>query len=175
VDVARAKAKAHYHGNKDRHRNTRLLRKYGISLVEYDALFVAQGAVGLLAQTEVNHVSLALKLPLPEAGLLDVLAELPESPCLRSFTFSWPLRLLRRVQEADEEPSCVPAVSADFLHRLLGECPLGRHLSHLGSSWPFDAAQAALIRRLGVEPADARHRLWMHALPAACFRARHGG
>ena len=43
VDVARAKAKAHYHGNKDRHRNTRLLRKYGISLVEYDALFVAQG------------------------------------------------------------------------------------------------------------------------------------
>jgi hypothetical protein len=28
---------------------------------------------------------LALKLPLPEAGLLDALAEVPESACLRSF------------------------------------------------------------------------------------------
>jgi hypothetical protein len=130
-----------------------------------------RGAIALLAQTEVNHVSLVLKLPLPEPGLLDALAELPESPCLRSFSFSWPLRLLRRVQEAGEQPGCVPAVSAGFLHRLLKSCPLGRHLSYLGSSWPFDAAQAGLIRRLGVEPADARLRLWMHQLPASCFRA----
>jgi uncharacterized protein (TIGR02996 family) len=132
-------------------------------------------AVGLLARAEVNHVSLALKLPLPEAGLLDALAGLPESPCLRSFTFSWPLRLLRRAQGGGEEPRRVPAVSAGFLLRLLKECPLGRHLSHLGSPWPFDAAQAALIRRLGVEPADGRQRLWMHELSPASFRSRHGG
>jgi hypothetical protein len=131
-----------------------------------------RAAVGLLGQMEVNHVGLALKLPLPEAGLVEVMAELPESPCLRTFTFSWPLGLLRRVQEGREEPRCVPAVSAGFLHRLLKECPLGRHLSHLGSPWPFDAAQPALIRRLGVEPADARQRLWMHQLPASCFRPR---
>jgi hypothetical protein len=43
TDVARARAKAHYHENKDRHRSTRLLRKYGISLIEYDVLLAAQG------------------------------------------------------------------------------------------------------------------------------------
>jgi hypothetical protein len=128
-------------------------------------------AVALLVGAEVNHVSLALKLPLPEAGLLDVLAEMPESPSLRTFSFSWPLRLLRRVQGDAEEQTCVPAVSAGFLYRLLKGCPPGRYLSHLGSSWPFDAAQAALIRGLGVEPADARQRLWMHQLPASRFRA----
>jgi hypothetical protein len=132
-------------------------------------------AAALLARTEVNHVSLALKLPLPEDGLLDALAKLPESPSLWSFTFSCPLGPLCRVRGAGEEPTCVSAVSAGFLRRLPADCPLGRHLSHLGSPWRFDTPQARLIRSLGVEPADARRRLWMHALPPASFRARHSG
>lgn len=43
-EAARAQSRAHYHANKDRHRNTALIRQYGLSLAEYRAMLAAQDA-----------------------------------------------------------------------------------------------------------------------------------
>jgi hypothetical protein len=42
-EISRARAKAHYHNNKDRHRETRWLRKYGITRAQFDAILSAKG------------------------------------------------------------------------------------------------------------------------------------
>jgi hypothetical protein len=65
-----------------------------------------------------------------------------------------------------------PSFGDGFLKRLLGELPLGRHLTHLACNPAWSPEQAALIRCHGVEPAHAGHELWMHDLPPAAFQAR---
>lgn len=42
-EVSRARANEHYHNNKDRHRDKRMQRKYGIGIEDYDALLLLQG------------------------------------------------------------------------------------------------------------------------------------
>jgi uncharacterized protein (TIGR02996 family) len=129
-------------------------------------------AVDLLTKAGVNHLGLDLRNALREDTLLQELARLPASPCLRTLTLGWPMRLLRR-SGVDEQgrPRCTPAASTAFLRRLL-DVPLGLHLTHLASSWPFDDEQAEAVRGCGVEPAHAPHALWAHDLPASCFRSR---
>jgi uncharacterized protein (TIGR02996 family) len=130
-------------------------------------------AVDLLGHGEVNHVGLDLRWALREETLLDELARVPESTCLRSISIAWPLRLLVPAGGDGQEGSGrTPAVSVGFLRRLLGDCPLGRHLTHLASSWSFNEVQAETIRNLGVEPFQAEHSLWMHDVPPDCFRQR---
>jgi uncharacterized protein (TIGR02996 family) len=132
-------------------------------------------AIDLLALADGNHVSLDLRAALGEDGLLDVLARLEETPSLRSLTIDWPLRLLQHVEAGESgTPSCTPAVSEGFLRRLLLECPIGRHLTHLASCWAFNADQAIVIRGLGVEPVHAEQPQWMHAVPPIRFRRRPG-
>jgi uncharacterized protein (TIGR02996 family) len=129
-------------------------------------------AAALLAGAEVNHAHLELRLPMLEATLLEGLSLIPESASLRTLSIDWPLRMLRhrgRVAPA-LAAQAEPAVSPGFLARLL-RCPAGRHLSHLGSSAPFNGRQARLVARLGVGPVHARHPLWMHAYPPARFVA----
>jgi hypothetical protein len=92
-------------------------------------------------------------------------------PECRSLTFAWPLRLLASTG-SDGQQIRTPAVSVGFLRRLLMDCPLGWHLTHLASSWPFSVEQASVIRCLGVEPIHAEHSLWMHDVPSDCFRQR---
>ena len=41
--VSRARANAHYHNNKDHHRSTRMMRKYGITIEVYDRMLSLQG------------------------------------------------------------------------------------------------------------------------------------
>jgi hypothetical protein len=140
------------------------------------ALFVVQGrqgllcAVGLLLAMDVHHVHLDLRQPLRESTGLEVPELLPESSCLRSVTFDWPLGMLRCLHPAGQGPYTVPTASERFLHRLVRECPLGKSLSHLGSSPAFSVEQAGLLRGLGLEPVDARERPWMHGLSPSCFK-----
>ena len=109
-----------------------------------------------------------------EDSLLEGLTEIPESACLRTLSIYWPLALLCRPTDDSEKPGVVAAVSEGFLDSLLGELPLGRHLTHLASSHPFAAEQARVIRGFGVEPVHAQHSLWMHHEPPAVFQARKG-
>jgi uncharacterized protein (TIGR02996 family) len=130
-------------------------------------------AAALLARSGPNHAHLDIRMPILEDTLLEELSLLPESPCLRTVTFDWPLRMLRhRPWGSGQAPHAEPAVSERFLARLLRECPLGQHLTHLGSSAPFSTKQAGLVADLGVEPVHALHPLWMHSFPPACFARR---
>jgi uncharacterized protein (TIGR02996 family) len=126
----------------------------------------------VLTLSNMNHVYLDLRQPLRESKLLDLLALWPEDRCLRTLSWDWPLSLLHRHEEGQEQPVTVPAVSEPFLTRLLSELPVGRHLTHLASLPSWSAAQANLIRSLGIEPSSAHPKLWMHARSASCFRAR---
>ena len=144
------------------------------------ALFVLHGRAGFRRVTDfmgrsgVNHLHLDWRSQLREGTLLEMLAGLPESACLRSLSIHWPLALLRRPDgDGDSERGLsVAAVSEGFLATLLGELPVGRHLTHLGTSRPFGTHQNQLVRDLGVEPVDVQDRLWMHRLPPTAFRAR---
>jgi hypothetical protein len=127
-------------------------------------LFVAQWHRGLMA--------VKLRTRMHAGTLLGLLAGLPGSPCLRSLSIHWPLRLLHRPE--GEGSSSVPAVSEGFLAALLA-APVCRHLTHLGTSRPFLAEQTRLIRHLGVEPVHVESALWMHRLPPAAFRGRSPG
>jgi uncharacterized protein (TIGR02996 family) len=143
------------------------------------ALFLLHGrtslqrAVDLLRLGAFNHCHLDFRGQMGEQAILDVLAQSPESPCLRTLSFDWPIALLRMPEGDDEEerPLSVPAVSEEFLVALLG-LPLARRLTHLGSSRPFADEQVQVIRNFGVEPAHASDRLWMHRRPPATFRSR---
>ncbi len=131
-------------------------------------LFVVTGlgslrsAASVLSSAGLNHARVDLRLALREEALLDELGRLPELPCLRTLTFGWPLRML--LWPLGEGAPCVPAVSDDFLRRLLG-CPFARRLNHLGSAFPFSEGQAEVVRGLGVEPVHARQADWPHDLP----------
>jgi uncharacterized protein (TIGR02996 family) len=122
----------------------------------------------LLQQAQVNHLTLELHTRMGESALLEALAQLPESPFLRSLSIHWPIALLER-PEGDGTAGTVAAVSDGFLSGLLA-APLCWHLSHLGSSRPFRREMDCLIRGLGVEPVHAEQRLWMHHLPPAVFQ-----
>jgi uncharacterized protein (TIGR02996 family) len=125
-------------------------------------------AFDLLAAAGVNHAGLGLKQGFREANLLAELSRLPESTCLRTLSFDLPYRMLCA---ATGGPRWRPAFSDGFLKRLLGELPLGRHLTHLAANPAWGPEQAALIRCHGVEPAHACHELWMHDLSPAAFKA----
>jgi uncharacterized protein (TIGR02996 family) len=131
-------------------------------------------AAVLLDRSGPNHAHFDVRMPMLEGTLLEELSLLPESARLRSLTFDWPLRMLRhrRCSGSGQTPHPEPAVSERFLARLLRECPLGRHLTHLGSSAPFSTKQAGLVADLGVKPVHALHPLWMHAFSPACFARR---
>ena len=127
-------------------------------------------SVDLLGHAGFNHVTLDLRNALREEAVLDGLTRLPPLPCLRTVSFGWPMRMLRRSGvDAQGRRRCTPAASTAFLRRLLA-LPSARRLTHLASSWPFDEGQAALIRGFGVEPVHASHALWMHDLRPSCFR-----
>ena len=100
-----------------------------------------------------------------------MLERLPESACLRSLSIHWPLALLGRPEGVGDPLLSQATVSEEFLAALLGEMPLGRHLTRLGTSRPFGVAQTGLIRGFCVEPVHAQDRLWMHRLPPVTFRA----
>jgi hypothetical protein len=131
--------------------------------VEVRGRLTLERAVAFIAQLELNHLCLDLRMPLGEETLLDNLARLPESACLRSLTFSWPLGLLRH-----PGGGAVPAVNERFLERLL-HCPLGRHLLYLGSDFAFTSQQCAVVRAAGVVPVHALRPFWVLALPPACL------
>jgi hypothetical protein len=143
------------------------------------ALFLLHGrqglqrAVDLLCLMEVNHCHLDFRSQMGEQATLENLAQAPESSCLRTLSFDWPLALLRRpeAEGEDERPLSVPVVSEVFLVLLL-ELPLGRHLTHLGSSRPFAVDQARVIRDFGIEPIHAQDQLWMHRQPPTIFQSR---
>jgi uncharacterized protein (TIGR02996 family) len=140
-------------------------------------LFVLHGFKGLLAVADalrlcpVNHVHLDLRAQMREGPFLQGLAQLPGSPCLRSLSVAWPMALLRR-QGRSSKGSVCPSVSHGFLTTLLEKLPVGRHLTHLGSTHRFSKRQAQLIRQRGIEPLHSWDRLWMHRLPSTVFRAR---
>jgi hypothetical protein len=131
--------------------------------VEVRGRLTLERAVAVVTQLELNHLFLDLRMPLGEDTLLDNLAQLPESACWRSLSFSWPLGLLRY-----PSGSAVPAVSESFLERLL-KCPLGRHLLYLGSDFAFTPQQCAVVRAAGVLPVPALRPFWVLGLAPACL------
>jgi len=141
------------------------------------ALFVLHGRGGakrvadFMARSGVNHIHLDLRSQMGEDTLLQMLARLPESACLRSLGIHWPLALLGRPKGVGDPLLSEAVVSERFLEGLLGELALGRYLTHLGTSRPFGVARTGVIRGCGVEPVHAQDRLWMHRLPPGAFRA----
>ena len=142
------------------------------------ALFVVHGRKGvlgiadLMGRTSVNHLHFDLRSQMGEGTLLELLAGLPESACLRTLSIHWPLALLRRPGGGAERPLSVATASGAFLASLLGALPVGRHLTHLGTSRPFGVEQSWVIRHFGVVPVLAQDRLWMHRQPPSAFQAR---
>jgi uncharacterized protein (TIGR02996 family) len=63
--------------------------------VEVRGRLTLERAVAVVTPLELNHLFLDLRMPLGEDTLLDNLARLPESACLGSLSFSWPLGLVR--------------------------------------------------------------------------------
>src|SRR5262245_57739459 len=97
-------------------------------------------------------------------ALLARLAAAPEAPCLRTLTFRWAPGMGRRAGEGR-----VVNLPEDLLARLTA-LPVGRHLTHLGSSLALTEGQAAALRTAGVEPLLARDPHGPHTLPPAAFR-----
>jgi hypothetical protein len=129
--------------------------------------------LGVVAQLEINHLWLDLRIAMSEQTLLEELSALPGSACLRSLTFGWPLRMLdHQFHEEGQTPLAFPAASVNFLERLLRQCPVGASLTHLASEFPFRPNQCEAIGALGVEPVHVDRRWWMHLLPASSFRSR---
>jgi hypothetical protein len=127
--------------------------------------------LAVVARLELNHLGLDMRMVLAEETLLEELNRLPELPWLRSLGFFWPLRALRLEREATgTQASMVPAVSEQFLRRLLRDCPACRHLTHLGSDVAFSAQQADVIRAQGVMAILAGGRWWPHDLLPGSFR-----
>jgi uncharacterized protein (TIGR02996 family) len=111
-----------------------------------------------------NHVTLALRRPFTAELLLALLAEAPAAPCLRTLTFRWPPGMGRRTREA-----LSVNLPVEFFAQVVS-VPLARHLTHLGSIFPFTKGQRDVLRRAGVEPVLVRDRHWPHHLPPAAFR-----
>src|SRR5262249_23312043 len=122
----------------------------------------------LIELSSPNHLLLDLRKPVREGRLIEHFAAVPGQPNLRTLSVEWPLGLIRKRHGGHQV--CSPCVSGDFLAHLL-TLPLCRRLPHLASNPSWSPAQASLIRSLGVEPVHADGRLWMHSLPAGCFRA----
>ena len=142
------------------------------------ALFVLHGRSGvrrvahLMGRSSVNHLHLDLRSQMREDTLLGMLARLPESACLRSLGIHWPLAMLRRPGGEGERALSVATASELFLATLLRQLPVGKHLTHLGTSRPFGVEQTQVIRNFGVVPVLAQDRLWMHRQPPSVFRTR---
>ena len=142
------------------------------------ALFVLHGRSGvrrvahLMGKSSVNHLHLDLRSQMSEGTLLEMLARLPESVCLRTLSIHWPLAMLRRPGGDGQRPMSEATVGEAFLVSLLGKLPLGKHLTHLGTSRPFGGGQIQVLRNFGVLPVHAQDRLWMHRQPPSAFRAR---
>lgn len=142
-------------------------------------LFVLHGrgewrrVAGWLGRSQINHLHLDVRSQVREGTLLEILAQFPESPCLRSLSIHWPLGLLRRPDgDGEQRPLSVATASKGFLAALLGELPLGRHLTHLGTSRPFGVGQTQVIRSACVESVLVQDRLWMHRRPPTVFQGR---
>ena len=139
------------------------------------ALFVLNGRGGFrrvadfLGRSGVNHLHLDLRSQLRVGAIREALAGLPESRCLRTLSVHRPMGPSHRAGGERSPPEAV--VGEGILASLLGGMPVGRHLTHVGSSRPFGVAQNEAIRGFGVEPVVAEDRLWMHRLPPASFRA----
>jgi uncharacterized protein (TIGR02996 family) len=120
----------------------------------------------LLAAGQFNHVTLALRRPFGEDNLLALLGAIREVPSLRTLSLCWPPGMARH-----GEGGVVPALSNDFFAHLVGRLPVGRHLTHLGSTWPLAPGQAGWLRAAGIA-AVLTHGdpHWPHALPPASFR-----
>src|SRR5262249_11893074 len=122
----------------------RVPRRFDATLIEEMACWVdtllfrltgrdsLRRAAGLICRTGVNHAGLDLHHALSEQAMLSELACLPELPDLRTLSIDWALRQLSRVSGKPPWPS----VSVGFLTELVS-LPFARHLSRLGSSWPF--------------------------------------
>lgn len=121
-------------------------------------------AVALTARASPNHVTLRLGRPFPPNILLDLLGEVSSLPSLRTLSFRWPpgtgLRTEGRVWIN---------LPASFFARLAA-LPLGRHLTHLGSTFLLCEQQARVLREGGVEPVLVRDPHWPHTLPPTAFR-----
>jgi uncharacterized protein (TIGR02996 family) len=124
-------------------------------------------ALDLIAGAALNHATLDLRRPFPAEALRTLLAAAPEAPCLRTLTFRWSPGMGRLTGAR-----ALLALPDDFLARAVKELPLGRHLTHLGSSLPLTEAQARALRAAGAEPVLARAPHWPHALPPAAFGRR---
>jgi uncharacterized protein (TIGR02996 family) len=143
------------------------------------ALFEAPGCEALhrvsalLNLGTFNHVSLALRRPFRETLLLEWLARVRESTCLRSLTFWWPVRMGRRAPGQANGPWLL-GLSEDFFAHLLEKLPIGRHLTHLGSNLPFAPEQSGRIEAADIRPVLAQHWRWHQDLSPSAFSGKWG-
>jgi hypothetical protein len=61
-------------------------------------------------------------------------------------------------------------LSIRFFDRLLGELPIGQHLTHFGSGLPLTPGHAECLRVAGVSAVPAWPPQWMHGVPPTGFR-----
>jgi uncharacterized protein (TIGR02996 family) len=145
----------------------------GLDVTGLDAL---RRALALLDAGMLNHASFDLRQPFSEATLLRCLGRVRELPCLRTLTFGWHLRSMRRqprLTPAGESPGrTVPALPPRFFARLVRELPLGRRLTHLASSLAWTRAQRRCLKEAGVEAVQGYDFRWTQRRPATVFGGR---
>jgi uncharacterized protein (TIGR02996 family) len=124
-----------------------------------------RSAASVLNAVEVNHVGFHLLRPFKEDNLLALLAEVRESRCLRTVTFRWSPGM-----GAGQLGKPMLGLTTCFFDRLLGEFPIGQHLTHFGSGLPLAPEHAERLRVAGVVPVPAWPPQWMHGLPPTGFR-----
>jgi hypothetical protein len=122
-------------------------------------------AAAFLNAAEVNHVGFHLLRPFREDNLLTLLAAVRESRLLRSVTFRWAPGM-----GAGRPGKPMLGLSTRFFDRLLGELPIGRHLTHFGSGLPLTSEHVECLRVAGVSAVAAWPPHWMHGLPPDVFR-----
>ncbi|HYT93946.1 MAG TPA: hypothetical protein VEL76_34825, partial [Gemmataceae bacterium] len=121
-------------------------------------------AVAVLTASACNHLCLVLRRPFREDNLLALLAAIPDSPCLRSLTFRWAPGMSR-----PGPPPAVLALTGSFFV-CLRDLPVGRYLTHLGSSFLLTPSHIGVLHASGIETVLTPSRFWMHAQPATAFR-----
>jgi uncharacterized protein (TIGR02996 family) len=129
---------------------------------EIHGLANLRSAAALLNLGTLNHVGLTFHRVFPETAVLDCLAGVRESSCLRSISF-WCVRPAGRQSGKTPPVKAALRPGREFLGRLVRELPLGRHLTHLGIGPRLTPEEASLIRSLNITPIHSDGLDWMRS------------
>lgn len=126
-------------------------------------------AVQFLDTGGLNHAALTLHRAFRPTYLLERLGQVRESSALRTLTLWWARPAGRRKRQ-EAESGAVSGPDERFLATLLGDLPLGRHLTHLSVGPNAAPRMMNLVRAQGIKPVSAWNLQWTRQLPLGSLR-----